>query len=225
MFRLLVDFPQQVIDAVEIGSKINVPIMGKSIRNVIVTGLGGSAIGGDVLRAFSAENIRVPFLVNRHYFLPAFVDESTLVIVASYSGNTEETLAVYKDAMRRRAQIVCISSNGTLEKLARKNRHPLITIPKGYPPRVALGFSFFPMLMLLAELKLIPSPERQIKETIELLQERSKMYAQDSELENHALSLAKQLVGKLPIIYSSADRFDVVNVRCSFIRIFRAIVT
>jgi glucose/mannose-6-phosphate isomerase len=212
MRTLLLKFPDQVLDAVRIGKKAPVAPLPSRTSNVVVTGLGGSAIGGDLLRSYLSEELAIPFFVNRHYVLPAFVDSSTLVIVSSYSGNTEETIAAHKDAIRRKATIVCISSNGETEKLARKYGTPLITIPKGYPPRAAVGYSFFAPLLVLQRLKLISSRERDIKETVALLRRASKTYASLTE-SNPALSLAKELYGKLPIIYSPADRFDVVNLR------------
>src|SRR5512135_2559300 len=86
MRKLLVDFPRQIEDAVRIGKGAKLPFKGSAIRNIVVTGLGGSAIGGDLLRSYAADALGLPFIVNRHYVLPEFVDENTLVIVSSYSG-------------------------------------------------------------------------------------------------------------------------------------------
>jgi len=213
MRKLIAEFPRQATEAVAIGKSFSCSIDGKSIRNIIVSGLGGSAIGGDILRAFSADTIRVPFQVNRNYTLPEYVDEKTLVIIASYSGNTEETISAYKDALRRRAKIVCISSGGEISRRAKKIDQPLITIPGGLPPRAALGYSFFPVLLLLHKLKFIPSPEKEIRETLALLAKKSDLYQGAEGESNPAFSIAKRLHGKLPVVYSAAERFDVVNVR------------
>jgi glucose/mannose-6-phosphate isomerase len=213
MRKLIADFPQQVKEAVAIGKRFSCSLDGGAIRNIVVSGLGGSAIGGDILRAYSSGALRVPFIVNRHYYLPGFVDSRTLVVTASYSGNTEETLAVHQDAMKKKAKIVCISSNGEISARAKRFKQPLITIPGGLPPRAALGYSFFPVLLLMHKLKFIPSPEKDIAETISLLEKKSKLYNNPSGKNNLALELAKKLHGKLPIIYSAADRFDVVNLR------------
>jgi glucose/mannose-6-phosphate isomerase len=213
MRKLIADFPQQVKEAVAIGKKFSCSLNGSSVRNIVVSGLGGSAIGGDILRAYSSGVLRVPFFVNRHYYLPGFVDSHSLVVTASYSGNTEETLAVHRDAMKKKATIVCISSNGEISARARKFKQPLITIPGGLPPRAALGYSFFPVLLLMHKLKFIPSPENDITETISLLEKKSKLFNNPSGKNNPALDLARKLHGKLPIIYSAADKFDVVNLR------------
>lgn len=212
MRSLLVEFPEQIAEAVRIGNKARLPSKGAAIQNIVVTGLGGSAIGGDLLRSFVAEELRVPFVVNRHYVLPQFVGPKSLVIVSSYSGGTEETIAAHLDAKKRKAITLCISSGGETERLAKKFHQPLIKIPKGYPPRTALAFSFFPSLIALSRLKLISSKEKDIKETIALLKKKSKEYSSLGN-KNAAMNLAKQLYTKLPIVYSAADKFDSVNVR------------
>jgi len=213
MKDLLINFPRQVEDAVRIGSTVKVPWKAPAIRNIVITGLGGSAIGGDLLRSYLAEELPMPFIVNRHYFLPEFVDSSSLVIVSSYSGNTEETVAAHNDAKKRKASVVCISSNGETERLARKFHQPIIIIPKGYPPRAALGYSFFTVLAAMIRMKLASPRKKDIAETVRLLARKAKVYSSLNANANPALSIAQQLFGKLPIVYSSADRFDVVNLR------------
>jgi glucose/mannose-6-phosphate isomerase len=213
MRKLLAEFPAQIELAVRIGRGAKTPYKAKNIGAIVLSGLGGSAIGGDVLRSYLADELRVPFVVNRHYALPEFVDSRTLVIIASYSGGTEETVAAHHDAIRRKAKVLCISSNGETARLAGAHRQPLITIPGGLPPRTALGYSFFPMLIALSSMGFIPSKEKEIRETVRLLRKLSKTYGTLSNKKNPALELAKQLYNKLPVVYSSADRFDVVNTR------------
>jgi len=211
MRKLLVEFPRQVEDAVALGRKAKLSLVSKRIRTIVVTGLGGSAIGGDLIRSYLAEELDIPFAVNRHYFLPEFVDKNSLVIVSSYSGNTEETIAAHEDAVKRKAQVLCISSNGRTEQLAKRYRHQVIRIPSGYPPRAALGYSFFPILGALLRLRLVPSKDREIKETIALLKKKSEMYSSLSN--NEAVEIATQLYKKIPLVYSSAEWFDSVNLR------------
>jgi glucose/mannose-6-phosphate isomerase len=213
MRRLLRKFPDQVEEAVGIGKKFRISAEYSRVNKIVVTGLGGSAIGGDLLRAFTSDTLKIPFYVVRHYFLPEFVDRDTLVIASSYSGDTEETVAIHADAMRRGAKIVCMSSGGEISRLAKMHKQPLIVIPKGFPPRTALGYSFFPLLVLLRKLRCIPTPVCEIDETLPLLRRLSKTYDHAGDKNNLPVSIAKRLKGKLPIIYSAADRFDVVNVR------------
>jgi glucose/mannose-6-phosphate isomerase len=213
MRRLLAGFHRQVEDAVRIGKRSKIPSMGSSINDIVLTGLGGSAIAGDLLRSYLAPELDVPFMVNRHYLLPQFVGGKSLVIVSSYSGNTEETISAHRDARKRRAKVLCISSGGETQRLAKKFRQPLITIPRGLPPRAALGYSFFPLLLSLVKLKFIRSRDKDIRETMIALERQGRRYNSLDPKRNPALQLAQRLYGKLPIVYSPADRLDAVNLR------------
>ena len=211
MRKLLSEFPLQIENAVRLAKESRLPLVPRRVRNIVVTGLGGSAIGGDLVRSFVADELAIPFIVNRHYFLPEFVDKHSLVIVSSYSGNTEETIAAHEDAAKRKAQVLCITSNGETERLAKRYRHPTIIIPKGFPPRAALGYSFFPLLVALARLRLVKSKDKEIRETIGLLKEKSERYGSFND--NEAMRIADQLYGKIPVVYSAAEWFDSVNLR------------
>ncbi|MBI3111278.1 MAG: bifunctional phosphoglucose/phosphomannose isomerase [Ignavibacteriales bacterium] len=213
MYQWIRDFPGQVEEAVSIGKKAKIVLNTKSVNRILLTGLGGSAIGGDLLRSYLTNQLKVPFIVNRHYTLPAFVDKNTLVIVSSYSGNTEETIAAHRDAVKRKAKVLCISTNGETAKLAKKFKQPVITIPPGLSPRAALGYSFFPLLIALARLGFIKNQGKEISETIALLQGKAPLYSDVASPENAALKLAEQLQGKLPIIYSPTEHLDTINVR------------
>jgi len=213
MRNLILTFPSQATEAVSIGNAATIKLKTAKIQNIVITGLGGSAIGGDLLRAYLADKCAVPVIVNRHYYFPDYVGKNTLVIVSSYSGNTEETVAAYKDAVKRKAMIFCITSGGEVEKMAKKHKHPYIKIPGGLPPRAALGYSFFPTLIALSKLGFIKDQKKEIKETLALLHSLSARYADHNAADNQALNLANTLHGKLPLIYSGADKFDTVNTR------------
>ncbi|MDP1675786.1 MAG: bifunctional phosphoglucose/phosphomannose isomerase [Bacteroidota bacterium] len=213
MRNLILNFPAQATEAVTIGNAAKVKLNVSKIKNIVITGLGGSAIGGDLLRAYLADKCDVPVIVNRHYYFAEFVGKNTMVIISSYSGNTEETVAAYKDAIKRKATIFCITSGGEVEKIAKKHKHPYIKIPGGLPPRAALGYSFFPTLIALSKLGFIKDQKKEIKETLALLNTLSGRYSDHHASDNRALNLAKTLHGKLPLIYSGADKFDTVNTR------------
>jgi len=213
MYKLIKEFPAQVREAVGIGKNATLRLNSRGIENIVLCGLGGSAIGGDLLRSYLAGEMKIPFTINRHYTLPAYVGPRSLVILSSYSGNTEETNAAHKEALKRRARVVCISSNGITEKLARLRRSPLIRIPGGLPPRAALGYSFFPLLIALSRVGLINSKTGAIRETIELLERKAVQYGNPDPATNSALQLAEHLRGHLAVIYSSTERFDAVNTR------------
>ena len=213
MRGLILNFPEQVDEAAAIGEAARIKLNVKNIEHIVVSGLGGSAIGGDLIRAYFADKCEVPVIVNRHYYFPDYVGKNSLVIISSYSGNTEETTASYKDAIKRKAKIFCITSGGEVERMAKKYKHPYIKIPGGFPPRAALGYSFFPTLIALSKLGFIKNQKKEIKETLALLKELSSQYSNHNAPDNRALNLAKRLHGKLPLIYSGADKFDTVNTR------------
>lgn len=213
MYDLIRRFPEQVEEAIGIGYDTPIRLAVRNIENIVVCGLGGSAIGGDLLKSYLAGELEVPLIVNRNYTLPKFTGKNSLVIVSSYSGNTEETTSAFKEALKRKAKILCISSGGEVAKLAKRNRLPLITIPGGLPPRAALGYSFFPLLIAFGNLGLVKDKRREIRETLALLGKKSAEYGNPDPSTNQSLRIAEQLRGRLAVIYSSTERFDAVATR------------
>jgi glucose/mannose-6-phosphate isomerase len=213
MYQWIKDFPKQIEESVRIGKEAKIKLNVKGVQNIVLTGLGGSAIGGDLLRSYLVKELDIPFTVNRYYTLPEFVGRNTLVIVSSYSGNTEETISAHKEAMKRKARILCISTGGETARMAKKFKQPWIQIPPGLSPRAALGYSFFPLLVVLSRLGFIKPKDRDIKETIQLLKIKSLSFGNPESPENAPLKLAERLKGKLPVIYSPAEHLDTVNIR------------
>jgi glucose/mannose-6-phosphate isomerase len=215
MIDLIESFPEQCADAKRIAAAFELPKGFKTrYENIICTGLGGSAIGADLVRSYIADEVKTPLVVNRNYTLPAFAGSETLVITSSYSGNTEETLSAYKDAKAKGASVIAITSGGELEKLARLDRVPSLVIPKGFPPRCALGYSFIPVLMLMAKLGVINDRSKAIDEMIVLLKSmRDDLGRKRAERSNLAKRLAKSLYMKFPVIYGGQDHIDSVVTR------------
>lgn len=187
MLDLIEKFPDQIKEAVLLVDKIMVKGV---VNHIIVCGMGGSAIPGDFLRDYLRDEINVPIIVNRDYNLPKFVNEKSLIFVVSYSGNTEETLSAYNEAKKRGAKIVCITSGGKLGKLCKES----ILIPAGIPPRLALAYLFFPILMVLQSSGLIRKQHKSIEETINLLEKFDDKEAQ---------RLARKLYKRIPVVYAS----------------------
>ena len=213
MYDCIRNFPTQVEQALTIGTSAKIPARFRDVSSIVVTGLGGSAIGGDLLRAYLADELRVPVIVNRHYTLPEFVGTKSLVIVSSYSGNTEETISAQKEAMKRKAKILCISTGGSVSDWARKHKQPLITIPGGLQPRAALGYSFFPLLVVLGKAGFFRLKQHDISEMLALLRIKALEFGNPEMKPNPPLALAVNICGKLPIVYSSSRRLDAVNLR------------
>ncbi|HEY3251067.1 MAG TPA: bifunctional phosphoglucose/phosphomannose isomerase, partial [Ignavibacteria bacterium] len=213
MYDVLKGFDNQIKDAINIGMGVKIPQGYENINKIIISGLGGSAIGGDLLRSYLSSEIKLPVFVNRNYFLPAFADKNTLVIVSSYSGNTEESLSSYEDAKRKNCRIICISSGGKLSLMAQSIGNLLITVPGGYQPRCALAYSFIPMLFIMQSFGFIEEKTLEIKSAGDLMTIKGYSYCSFDERDNPALKIANHLQGKIPVIYSSNDLLDIVNLR------------
>ena len=215
MLALTEKFPLQCAEAIRLGHEFKLPENYGPINKIVVTGLGGSAIGGDFLRAYlSPAQLKLPFIVNRHYALPSYVDAQSLVLAVSYSGNTEETLGAFKDALKKKAKIIVITSGGELKNLARRFHKPCMVVPGGQPPRASTGYLFFTALCVLEQLKLIPRQTKALEETLQLLNQMKRQYGGDVPIrKNAAKKLALSLQGKVPVIYSASDYYDVVGLR------------
>lgn len=221
MMRLTLDFPAQCREAVRIGAEFcKDKTVSRTVQNILVTGLGGSAVGGELLRCLVEEYGDVPLVVNRDYSLPGFVGKETLVIAASYSGNTEETLSAYAEARMRRARIVCITSGGELADKAQADSVPVCYIPGGQPPRASTGYLFFPMLAVIARWGLLDHVmARDVDETLSLLDTLQYRYAPETPAEsNLAKQLAVALHRRVPVIYGSQGYRGVIALRwkCQF---------
>jgi len=213
MYDLIRAFPDQIREAVRIGRQAPLRLPRRGLSNILLCGMGGSAIGGDLLRSLCADELGVPMLVNRSYRIPAWVGRGTLLIASSYSGNTEETLEAARLATARGARMLAITSGGRLAQLAARRRAPVVAIPGGLPPRAALAYSFFPLLLSLIRLELLRPRDAQIRETITLLQTLGERYAAPEQTENTAVALARLLEQRIGIIYSGTELMDAVNTR------------
>lgn len=197
MKDLVQNFSTQLGEALIIGQNYRFATPEKEFDHVILTGLGGSGIGGTIVQNYTAGTMKIPFFVNKDYSLPAFVSAGSLVIVSSYSGNTEETLAAMKQALRTKATVICITSGGKIAEIASRKKLDCILLPAGMPPRACLGYSSVQVLYVLAYFGLIGYGfEREIGGAIRLLKKEGKNIRQAGR------QLAKKLHGKTPVIYS-----------------------
>ena len=213
MYDKIVGFPGQLQEGYEIGKSAELPNIDISkVKNIVVCGLGGSAIGGDLVRTFLAYRIKVPFNIIRHYTLPEYVGEDSLCIISSYSGNTEETLSAYQDAKIRCAQVFAITSGGKLKEQCAADGFSSIIIPPGFPPRAALGYSFMPMLVILSRLGLFENIDEDIEAAIDFLGHNIDNYLMHDP-DNMAICTAKSLHQKMTVVYGGQDYFDAVAVR------------
>ncbi len=157
MMREIIDqFSKQLREALTIGEKFGTPENKSEIRNVLICGLGGSGIGGEIAKDLSIDEAACPIEASKNYDIPAWVNQYTLCICSSYSGNTEETLEAYHQANKKGAQMVLITSGGKLLELAQENANPHIVVPGGLPPRGALAYSLTQQLVVLEAYEIIP---------------------------------------------------------------------
>jgi len=213
MFSAIYHFADQIKESIIIGEKINLNNDYSSCRNIVVAGMGGSAIGGDVIKTITHNEITVPFYVNRNYTLPNWVNEKTLVICSSYSGNTEESLSAYDDALKKGAMVCGISTGGKLSENIKSKGYDLITIPGGLQPRAALAYSFAPMLYLLNKIGLISRMFINDLSNSTLLLEKKRDINSIGDTTNPIYKLAKDIYGMIPIIYGITDTTGVVALR------------
>lgn len=171
-------------------------------EEIVTLGMGGSGIGGDLLRAVLFEDTPIPVVVVKDYRVPAFIGPQSLVFACSYSGNTEETLAAYDAATARGATCVAITSGGQLLQRARAHGHPAVVVPSGMPPRAALPYLFIPMLSVLAAAGIIASPDAEVREAVDVLTQLVDRHRPDQP-SSGARRLAEALGGRIPVIYSA----------------------
>ncbi len=208
MYDLIKKFPGQLRKAIAIGEKASFKTTFSSgIKNILVSGLGGSGIGGNILSELLREELSVPVAVNKSYFLPAFVDASTLLILSSYSGNTEETVSCAKQAIEKGLRPICITSGGKLAEVAKENNLDLILIPSGFPPRACLGYSSTQLFFVLKHYgltgDLFISTIYKIAELLE---------AEQSKIMEDAEFLAEKLLRKVIVLYAE-DKYESTALR------------
>jgi glucose/mannose-6-phosphate isomerase len=195
--------PEQFETALAQALEVDVaPLAGIEFSSVIVLGLGGSGVSGDIVSAVLAPECKVPVIVSKHYELPAFVDSSTLVIAVSYSGTTEETLTAVKTAQTKNAPMVVVCSGGDLANLAEKSSSPVIrySAPSSLQPRAGMGALISPIMVALDKLGIYEHGIRDIQSAIKATKLR-RDECKDINAKNTATELAKKIGPTIPLIY------------------------
>ncbi|MER3402072.1 MAG: bifunctional phosphoglucose/phosphomannose isomerase [Armatimonadota bacterium] len=214
MMTLTLDFPAQCERAYQLATQFELPPLPRRPRLIAVCGMGGSAIGGDYLRALFEAMGDLPVLVVRDYHLPQCVDAQSLVFAVSYSGNTEETLACYREAHARGAMLMTLSSGGMLQQYARADGYPHLQVPGGQPPRTALGYLFIPLMRLCERWRLLPDMRQAYAQTQRrLVQTRERLAPALPSSQNSAKQMAQALHGRIPILYGSCGPRATVALR------------
>jgi len=204
MLNHLREFPEQCERAWEKVLKFDLPREYSIIDKVIVLGMGGSAIGGEVVRRLALAESKVPVWVHRDYSLPPFIDEGTLVIASSYSGNTEETISAFTESLKTPAKKLVLTTGGKLKELAEKEGIPVFLIDYQAPPRAAFPHSFIPLIGIFQKLGLLGDKSADLQEALQILNKLSKDFVETTPLvSNPAKQLATKIWGQVAIIYGA----------------------
>ena len=200
MKKLISDFTHQLKQAVDIAEQYILTSYPEEIKNIVISGMGGSGIGGNIVAEAIAAELKIPIIVNKDYTLPVYAGKNTLVIISSYSGDTEETVKAMEEGISKQLKMVCITSGGKIEKRAIEKKIDLILIPKGMPPRAAIAYSVVQLLLILNFHSVISDAYKSdLLAAIKLLDEEEKNMLRDAK------EAAALISGKLPIIYSPAN--------------------
>jgi glucose/mannose-6-phosphate isomerase len=208
MKELVSNFSNQIREAISIAQKASLSPATSELHNILITGLGGSGIGGTITADLIAPEATLPVTINKTYTIPAFVNKHTLVIVSSYSGNTEETIAAAEAAFETGAKIICVSSGGAIIDFAKKNGLDHIIIPGGMPPRACVGYSLTQVLHICKYFGIIKTDVLN-----ELNLSASLIDSDKNNIEQEAMRVAKVLHGKLPVIYTLSSEGVAVRFR------------
>ncbi|PWH84641.1 bifunctional phosphoglucose/phosphomannose isomerase [Brumimicrobium oceani] len=201
MDKLVAQFPKQIADAIEIASRSDFSFYkNKAFQNVVICGMGGSGIGGKMVSQLFENQASLPIILTQSYEVPGFVNEHTLVIGSSYSGNTEETLAAVEMAKQKGATIVGVSSGGDLAQFCKDNHYDFVKLPGGNPPRSMLAFSAVQLINILSKARIIDA------NAIDTFAKcRHLLNEELISIKDEAKKLAKHLYGKQCIFYADSD--------------------
>lgn len=194
METVLEKFGDQIKEGYLLGEKIE---FSGEIEEIIVSGMGGSALPGEILQSV-LDKLKIPVIVSKDYNLPEFAGSKTLVFAISYSGNTEETIESFKEAWRKGCKVIVITSGGRLAELADEKKVPIILVPEGLPPRLAYGYQFFSILKVLENSEIIKSIEKDIEKTASII-------SKYKSFKERAEDFLEDVVEKIPIIYTSSS--------------------
>jgi len=204
MLSHLHEFPEQCERAWEKVLKFDLPQEYARIDKVIIVGMGGSAIGGEVVRRLALAESKTPVWVHRDYGLPPFIDEGTLVIASSYSGKTEETISAFTEALKTPAKKLVLTTGGKLKELAEKEGIPVFLIDYQAPSRAAFPHSFIPLVGIFQKLGLLGDKSADLQEALQILNKLSRDFVETTPLvSNPAKQLATKMWGHVAIIYGA----------------------
>ena len=205
------EFPDQLERCWNDWQNIPLPTSFVQAKNVVIGGMGGSGIGGALVKSLAVES-SIPITLWNDYGVPGYLNKDSLVIVVSYSGNTEETVDFLQKASKISQKIVTISTGGKIASLATNYRTPHYKIDYGSEPRAALGYLFTSVLAVVSKLGIYKVSDEDFKESVIILRGlQKKIDVNVSSGANHAKVFAQKLAGKIPIVYGSGNLSEVAR--------------
>jgi len=212
MLDTIRELPQQCRQAWKAGQEFELPRDYTQIDRIVILGMGGSAIAGDMFRSLLQRESAVPVFNVRQYDLPPFVGDRALVIASSFSGNTEETLSAFEQALATKAKKLAITCGGKLLATARANGVPVFTYQFRGEPRAALGWSLMPLLAVAQRLGLMQGVARDVEEALAVMEEIQEQIGEGvSAATNPAKQVTRRLHSKLPVIYGAGFLTEVAH--------------
>lgn len=204
MLAFIRDLPDQCRRAWASAKMVNLPGDYRSVDKVVVLGMGGSAIAADLLRPIVSACGRAPIYVHRGYDLPPYVDQRTLLIASSHSGDTEEVVSAFGQGLQCPAKKLAITTGGRLLQMAESQGIPAVTFESRSPPRAAIGYSLMSLLAILEKTAILPEVEESVKDALDTLATtQAKLSPDVPARDNQAKQLAQQMHDKLPVIYGA----------------------
>ena len=212
MLSRVMEMDRQAGDAWKIATEFEAPAEYRDAREILILGMGGSAIGGDLVRNLATRHAQVPIVVSREYELPQWAGAETLVIASSYSGNTEETIGATEQALRAGARVLAVTTGGRLAEFAEEHSFPLVRFSYEAQPRAALGYSLFLLLGLLANLEYLSEMDLKVDEALSAIRDQTTACHPDSPTSlNPAKELATTIHGSLAVIYGGGILAEVAR--------------
>jgi glucose/mannose-6-phosphate isomerase len=208
MQQIIKSFPQQIIEAAQASLQANViPPSSTSLQHIVIAGMGSSSVAGAIVHSCLQDKLSIPLQISHDYTLPGYVSSHTLLILISYSGNTEETISAFRIGLEKEARMVVISSGGALQTEAQAQKIPFLSLPAGLPPRGSLAYNLTYVLQVLSSFNLFRWDFQ-----AELLAAAAMLTDELKSLKKGALAVAKTIQGKLPVIYTTS-RYEGVALR------------
>ena len=214
MLAILDKLPDEAKESYKKSKTLFLPAEYKKPKQILICGMGGSAISGDIIRIYLSQRSKIPIVVNRSPYIPNFVDENTLSILVSYSGTTKEILNCFEELKKRNSKIIIVTSGKTLGEFAEKYYFPYIKLKKGKLPRAAIGDILYGMLGVLEKIPALEIKNQDITESIKVLSSlREQIWVKNPPESNLAFQMAQALLNKTPVMFGISNLTEAVALR------------